>query len=169
MTTFYAQPYNTSAEGFYFQTVEQYADKAQGLTDLFGQPVEEFEIQFIDGGHLSCELFEAWRPGQAEVGRFIEVCDDWSEDAFLMAIIALRDLGYGAAQVLDDLEDLPITLCRIDSLKELSEQFVDEGLFDGIPERLASYLDYAAIARDLGFDGYTETIIAGERLVYCAQ
>ncbi|MFN3226825.1 MAG: antirestriction protein ArdA [Hyphomicrobiales bacterium] len=169
MTTFFAQPYNTAAEGFYFQTAEQYAEKSRGLTDPFGQPVEEFEIQFIDGGQLSCELFEAWRPGQCEVGRFIEVCDIWSEDAFLMAIIALRDLGYSTDQVLDDPEDLPITLYRIDSLKDLAEQFVEEGLFGDIPERLASYLDYEAIARDLGFDGYCETIIAGERLVYCAQ
>jgi antirestriction protein len=52
-------------------------------------------------------------------------------------------------------------------LRELAEQFVDEGLFGDIPERLQSYLDYDAIARDLGFD-YTETEIAGQRLIYRA-
>ncbi len=166
MTLFYAQPYNTSVEGFYFKSAEQYAEKSQDLTDPFGQPVEEFEIQFINGGQLACELFEAWRPGQSEVGTFIEACGDLSEEAFLTAIIALRDLGYRPADVLDDPDNLPITLYRVDCLKELAEQFVEEGLFGEIPERLDFYLDYGAVARDLSIDGYTETIVAGERLVY---
>jgi antirestriction protein len=51
------------------------------------------------------------------------------------------------------------------NLKELAEQFVDEGLFGDIPERLSFYLDYDAIARDLAHD-YTETTIAGQQLVY---
>jgi len=166
MTTFYAQPYNASAEGFFFKTAEQFAEKSQGLTDPFGQPVEEFEIQFIDGGQLACELFEAWKPGQAEVGAFLDACENLSGEAFLTAIIAVRDLGYRPADVLDDPDTLPITLYRVDSLKELAAEFVDEGLFGDIPERLQSYLDFERIARDLSFDGYTETIVAGERLVY---
>lgn len=53
-------------------------------------------------------------------------------------------------------------------MKELTEQFVDEGLFGDIPERLQYYLDYDAIARDLSMD-YAETEIAGQRLIYrCA-
>lgn len=166
MTTFYAQPYNTSVEGFYFQTLDQYREKSCGLTDSFGLPVEEFEIQFIQGGQFPCELFEAWKPGQGEIGMFIDVSEDWSEEAFLMAIIALRDVGYVAADVADSPEELPITLYRVDSLKDLVYEFIDEGLFGEIPERLAFYLDHDAIARDLDIDGYTETIVAGERLVY---
>lgn len=50
-------------------------------------------------------------------------------------------------------------------LKELAEQFVDEGLFGEIPKAIANYLDYDAIARDLGFD-YSEITIAGARLIY---
>jgi hypothetical protein len=169
MTLFYAQPYNNSVEGFYFKTHDQYREKSTGLTDSFGQPVEEFEIQFINGGQLACELFEAWRPGQSEVGTFIEACGDLSEEAFLTAIIALRDLGYRPADVLNDPYNLPITLYRTDSLKDLARDFVDEGLFGDIPDRLQCYLDYEAIARDLSIDGYTETIVAGERLVYRAE
>lgn len=50
-------------------------------------------------------------------------------------------------------------------MRELAEQFVDEGLFGDIPERLAGYIDYDAIARDLAMD-YAETTIAGEWLIY---
>jgi antirestriction protein len=42
------------------------------------------------------------------------------------------------------------------NLKQLAEHFVDEGLFGEIPVRIACYLDYEAIGRDLGFDGYDE-------------
>ena len=53
-------------------------------------------------------------------------------------------------------------------LRELAEHFVDEGLFGEIPEHLAAYIDYDAIARDLDMD-YAEAEIAGMRLIYrCA-
>ena len=42
---------------------------------------------------------------------------------------------------------------------------MDEGIFGEIPVSIQNYLDYDAIARDLGMD-YTETFIADQRLVY---
>ena len=63
---------------------------------------------------------------------------------------------------------MDITLYELSSMKELAEQFVEDGLFGDIPERLQVYLDYDAIARDLAMD-YTETEIAGTPLIYrCA-
>lgn len=50
-------------------------------------------------------------------------------------------------------------------MRELAEQFVDEGLFGDIPENIQSYLDYDAIARDLSMD-YSETSICDTNLVY---
>ena len=41
------------------------------------------------------------------------------------------------------------------SLKDLAYDFVEEGLFGSILNNIKNYLDYEAIARDLGFD-YTE-------------
>ena len=51
------------------------------------------------------------------------------------------------------------------ALKELAEQFVEEGLFGEIPERIQYYLDYDLIARDLSAD-YSTTEVAGSRIVY---
>ena len=51
------------------------------------------------------------------------------------------------------------------SLKELAYAFVDEGLLGDIPDNLQCYLDYDAIARDLGVD-YAEIVIAGQPLIY---
>jgi hypothetical protein len=49
MTTFYAQPYDITATGFYFKTAEEYQEKAGRLRNSADRPVEEFELQFIDG------------------------------------------------------------------------------------------------------------------------
>ena len=58
MATLHAQPYNLDAVGFYFESAEEFTTKAEGLTDCHGLPVEEFEIQFIDGDTGDAQLFE---------------------------------------------------------------------------------------------------------------
>jgi len=50
-------------------------------------------------------------------------------------------------------------------MRELAEQFVEEGLFGDIPENLQHYIDYEAIARDLAMD-YGEAVIDGSNVVY---
>jgi len=52
-------------------------------------------------------------------------------------------------------------------MRELAEQFVDDGLFGEVPEQFQFYIDYDAIARDLAVE-YSEVEIAGERLIYRA-
>jgi hypothetical protein len=59
MTTLYAQPYDITAIGFSFTTLEEYRKKAGNLTNDYGRPVEEFEIQFIDGNDIDAQLFKA--------------------------------------------------------------------------------------------------------------
>lgn len=54
---------------------------------------------------------------------------------------------------------------KMDSLKELAEHFVDEGIFGTIPQPLIDYIDYDAIAYDLSMD-YSETKIGEKRLIY---
>ncbi len=56
MTTLFAQPYDTSAQGFYFDSADAYDARTTLLRNASGQPVEEFEIQFIDGeGNLQAQ------------------------------------------------------------------------------------------------------------------
>lgn len=164
--SFYALPYNISVEGFYFQTFDHYRDKAAKLIDSFGQPVEELQIQFIDGGQIDCELFEAWGVDQTNLADFIQATDDWNMEQKMRCIAALHEGGYPHTEIVADPDALDLTLYHVCSLKELAEQFVDEGFFGDIPERLASYIDFEMIARDLHHDGYCEAIIAGERLIY---
>ena len=77
MSTFFAQPYNLDAVSFYFDTLEAYTEKSGSLLDAFGNPVEEFEIQFIDGD--DCELFSACGINQANLNRWFETIADLAE------------------------------------------------------------------------------------------
>jgi len=165
MTTLYAQPYDISATGFYFEIQEEYDQKAARNLNQMGFPVEEYELQFIDGEEIDGLLFDALRVNQATFARYLGACDEWSDDEKRKVIIAVGECGYRFDLRSDTPDDLDVDIYEVDSLTELAEQFVHEGLFGDISASIANYLDYDAIARDLGCD-YTETIIAGISLVY---
>ena len=80
--------------------------------------------------------------------------DDLDEDDrdVLNAIIEARgeDLQYA----LDHIGDA--TFYPGYTLDQVAEELVDEGYFGEIPERIAYYIDYEAIARDLSIDNYYE-------------
>lgn len=168
MTELFAQPYDISAQGFYFQTPEAYQEKSAKARNGFGFPVEEYEIQFIDGEAIDAQLFEAIRVNQCNFPQFLKACDDWDDHQKKKVIVALGECGYSFDLTSDDPDDFDVDIYELDSLRELAEQFVEEGLFGEIPERLRYYLDYDAIARDLGMD-YSETTIDGKRLIYRCQ
>jgi hypothetical protein len=105
---------------------------------------------------------------QSNFEAFFEKTEDLDEFDKIKLIIAIGECGYSFDLAEDDPEDLDIDIYEIDTLRELAEQFVDEGLFGEIPEHLQHYIDYDAIAYDLSMD-YTETTIAGIRLIYRAS
>jgi len=168
MTTLYAQPYDITASGFYFQTAEQYDERAAKARNDYGQIVEEFEIQFIDGEDIDTVLAKAWELNQANFAAYLEAVDEWDDDRKRRYIIAVGECGYAHDDVADDPDSVDLDIYQTESLRELAEQFVDEGFYGGIPEALHFYIDYDAIARDLGTD-FSETEIAGDRLVYACR
>jgi hypothetical protein len=165
MTQLFARPYDISATGFYFDTVEEYEQKAAKNRNHYGQPVEEYELQFIDGEDIDCQMFKALSVNQATFGKYLEACEDWSDDEKRKVIIAVGECGYSFDFDNNSPDDFEVDIYELDSLKELAEQFVDEGLYGEIPKAIANYLDYDAIARDLGFE-YSEVTIAGTNLIY---
>lgn len=167
MTTLYAQPYDISACGFYFDTIEEFTEKSNALTNSYGEPVEEFEIQFIDGESIDSALFRAVGVHQGDIASFFDAVDDLDDDQKTKIILAVGECGYSFDLSKDCAADLEIDIYAMDSLRDLAEQFVDDGLFGDIPEHLQHYIDYDAIARDLAID-YTETTVAGEYLIYRA-
>ena len=166
MTQLHAQPYDLAAAGFYFETLEEYQSKAAALRNDYGEPVEEFEIQFIDGERIDCDLARAMGLYQSNIGQFFDAVEAWDDDDKRRVILAVGECGY-AFEADTQPSDFDVDIYEVDTMRDLAEQFVDEGLFGDIPERLQFYIDYDAIARDLSID-YAEAEIAGIRLIYRA-
>lgn len=166
MTQLYAQPYDLSATGFYFETVQDFDAKANANRNDYGQRVEEYEIQFIDGEAIDCELATAVGLNQANFAQFFEAVEAWDEDDKRKVIIAVGECGYAFGKQTTP-DNFDVDIYQIGSLRDLAEQFVDEGLFGDIPKQLEFYIDYEAIARDLAVE-YSETTIVGQRLIYRA-
>ena len=164
----YAQPYDISACGFYFRSPQEFTDKSSSLLNRYGDPVEEFEIQFIDGDDLDCELFKALSVHQGTIGDYFNACECFSDDQKIRVILATGECGYSFDYSSDDPDGYDIDIYELDSLRDLAEQLIEDGLFGEIPENIRYYLDLDAIARDLGMD-YAETTIAGKNYIFrCA-
>lgn len=164
MTQLFAQPYDISANGFYFETAEEYKKNANALRNEYGDPVEEFEIQFIDGEFIDCDLAKAIGLNQVNFTRFFEILGEWEEWEKHIVILATRDCGY-TFDVDTKPDDFNLDTYDVDSLRELAELFVEEGLYGDIPESMQFYIDYDAIARDLAVE-YSEAVIANSRIIY---
>lgn len=165
MPQLHAQPYDITANGFYFESLEEYAAKESSNRNDYGDPVEEYEIQFIDGDHIDCDLAKAWGINQANIGSYFSACESWDDHEKIVFIVAVCEAGYSFYPDSVSPSDFDVEIYQVDSMKELAQQFVDEGLLGDIPEHLANYIDMDAIAYDLTHD-YTETEVAGERLIY---
>jgi len=167
-TVLYARPYDISAKGFYFESAEQYENHAAKAVNDFGQKVEEFEVQFIDGDDIDNDLASVWELNQANFAAYYEAVQDWDIERKRHYIIAVGECGYHHFDVVDDPESVEIDLYEVNSLRELAEQFVDDGLYGEIPDHLQFYIDYDAIARDLAID-FSAIEIAGERIAYACR
>ncbi len=168
MAKYYAQPYALSATGFYFDDAETYKAKINSIKNDYGESVEEFEIQFVDGETIDCELCKAMGLYQSNILSVMEKLEEWSDDEKTILIIAVGECGYDFDIETVSPYDFDVDLYEVGNLKELAYQFVDDGLFGDIPENISHYLDYDAIARDLGVD-YSETTINGKGYVYACR
>jgi len=165
MTQFFAQHYDLAATGFYFETAEQYREKITRIRNDYGQPVEEFAIQFIDGERIDAAFAHAWGLSQANILRFIEVIDEWEEWEKIFFILGVGECGMAFDLMSDEPGHLDIQIHYVRNMRELAEEFVAEGLFGPVPEAFRFYIDYDAIARDLAVD-YAATDIAGDSIIY---
>ena len=164
----YARPYDITADAFFFSTVEEFALKSATLRNEFGQPVEEFEISWIDGDGVDYALADAWGLNQVNFTTFIDAVEQWDDQQKILFIIAVGECGYSFDPSKDSPDDLDVDIYELDNLKELAEQFIEDGLYGPIPESLSGYIDTDAIARDLAIE-YSEVTIAGKRLVYACR
>jgi hypothetical protein len=108
MTELFAQPYDISAQDFYFQTPEAYQEKSAKSRNDFGFPVEEYEIQFIDGEAIDAQLFEALGVNQCNFPQFLEACDAWDDHQKKKVIVAVGQCGYSFDLKSGDPDDVDV-------------------------------------------------------------
>jgi hypothetical protein len=144
---YFAQPYSISATGFFFTDMGQYRDKAAHLVDDYGQPVEEFEIQYIDGDHA--DLFAAAGVTQATLSGWFDLLDalDGDEDRTVI-VLHLLELGYPLDELSTRWDDYSL---YHGTLADYAEEIVS-GCYT-LPANLAGYLDYERLGRDMVLEG----------------
>ena len=148
MTTLHATPYNIDATGFYFTDVIDYETKASMHVDRYGNLVEEFEIQLIDGD--DAELFEACVINQANLNIWFDEIEFLQvfEKASLYYLVGVA--GYNLDQALEKIND---TCIYQGELLEAATELFDECYLYNIPENIRDYIDYERFARDCELGG----------------
>lgn len=110
---FYAQPCDISAEGLYFRSIEDWDKALPDVKNQFGEPVEEFELQFIDGDMIDCELAKAWGVYQVNFGAFFDAAEDWDIEQKTRYILAFGECGYSHEQVADDPDGIDLDIYHV--------------------------------------------------------
>lgn len=147
----FAQPYNIDATGFYFSSYEEYNEKQAACFDSFGNAVEEFEIQHIDGAGDFARIV---KPDQCNLEEWFEQAeqfDELSSDEQTAFQWLVDDCNQDADEAFEKCNEV----CIFEGTREeYAQQFVDD-CYD--LERkmgdLARYFDYDAFGRDLELGG----------------
>lgn len=147
----YAQPYNIDAAGFYFSDYEEYTEKQTLCFDSFGNAVEEFEIQHIEGAGDFARIV---KPDQCNLEEWFEQAEQYEElsDTEQTAFSWLVDDCHMDA---DEAFEKCNEVCIFEGTREeYAQQFVDDCYdLERKMGELASYFDYDAFGRDLELGG----------------
>lgn len=146
-SVYFAQPYSLDAHGFYFLTIEEYREKAAANRDRYGNPVEEYELQYIDGEHY--RLFESLGVSQASLGRWFELLDelDDDDDRYLIAC-HLAENGERVEDLSSRWDDYSVYRgSAADYAREIVEDCYQ------LPENLVYYIDFERLGRDMVLEG----------------
>jgi antirestriction protein len=92
--------------------------------------------------------------------------DDLDDDDLKEIAAAIEAFGYGFAQAMELQQNGDFSFYPGQDLEDVAYDLVEECYFTkDTPDIFKQYFDYKAFARDLGFDGYTETqygVIVGD-------
>ncbi|WP_286800111.1 antirestriction protein ArdA [Oceanicaulis sp. UBA2681] len=156
---YHATPYDISATGFYFETLDECRERASRHRNEYGDPVEEYEIQFIDGDNY--ELFKAIGVNQANLPLWFDQFEDLDEDEAARAIYLAGYECIAPEEIIDRLDEV---MLFEGTLLEYAEDYVEStGLLDQLPESLRYYFDVEAFARDMRLGGEVTELELGNR------
>ena len=149
MNNYHATPYDQSALGFYFDNYEDYQTKAENHTNEYGDLVEEFRIQLIDGDNH--QLFSALGINQANLETWFNDFESLDGDELIRAIYMAEYLNIDTSEILNRLDEVGLFEGRADQYA--ADYIEDSGLLSELPENLRYYFDVEAFARDMLLSG----------------
>lgn len=144
---------NGADNGFWVELPCDLDEVLERLAESTGEEVDEMEV-FVNDFETTVNGLEISENSDLEalndLAEQLEALDEYDLEK-LEAI--LEAYGGSLENALDDIDDY--TYYSGMTLEEVAYEIVEE-CYD-LPEFAQRYFDYAAFARDLGFDGYTET------------
>ncbi|WP_206613462.1 antirestriction protein ArdA [Parahaliea mediterranea] len=146
----YAQPYDLDAAGFYFSTFEEYESKSADLLNCHGYPVEEFEVQFIDG--LEAPPID---PNQCELEEWVD-CYDQYQGLSPEEIVAVKWLVERGKSFRDALDQHGEVQVFHGSASDYATELVHD--CHDLPDFALQYFDYDSFANDLKYGGDVECL-----------
>jgi antirestriction protein len=151
----YANPYTPDAGGFYFESMEEFEKLAAANRTEFGQVVEEYEFEFIEGSEFERRVAVALHDGQFPMAEAFEIIDRFGEENHAAAILAaLGTDGIGVAWDLSYLEDnFNWVVLHDGGLRDYAIEVLTEQLRYLGGEHLENYLDFDAYERMLNTSG----------------
>ena len=149
MSNYHATPYDVSASGFYFDDYEEYLAKAKNHKNEYGDVIDEFEIQFIDGDNY--QLFNALGINQANLKTWFDDFEDLNGEDLIKAIYLAEYCAENISDILDNLDDVSLFEGTV---TEYAEEYINDcGLLSDLPEQLHYYFDVEAFGRDMVLGG----------------
>ena len=145
MAQLHAQPYDTSATGFYFDSLEDYNKKYAKNRNDWGGIVEEYMFQFIDGDDAEQALYSAMESGDfIDLKLYFELIDELDEDDLPKFVYLTEYQHLDAKEALERMEDVSL-------FHGTGEDYVYEFIEDiGVEGEWAqNYFDYEAFGREM--------------------
>ena len=156
----YANPYNSTVAGFYFATYDEYQSKSSVHVDSFGLPVEEYEIEYIEG-ELP-QLFNACNIDQCTLKLWFDEIEMMDKHDQIELFFRCDNLSQEPQEAIYELNsDGSITTGS--ALYYAYSYIDDSGILNTLPENIQKYFDFEAFASDLEYSGdITEFSYDGE-------
>ncbi|MBO6674101.1 MAG: hypothetical protein JJ908_05905 [Rhizobiales bacterium] len=145
-SVYFAQPYSLDAIGFYFTSPEEYRNCVDDNRNALGRPIEEYELQYIDGERQA--FFSALRINQANLGDWFDLLDALGndQDRYLVAC-HLAEYGYEMDQLADHWDDHYVYR---GSIADYAEDLIRD--CEDLPDRITA----SSIISDWGVTSHTK-------------
>jgi hypothetical protein len=144
MANFYANPYDTSARGFYFDSLDDMERKFNASR------AEEFEIDFMDGSPAESSLWQMIGPlGMPDMEIWFDQLEDLDEHEMASVGFLTGDLNVPLETALET-RDEPIM--RTGRAEDAVAEFIEEIGGPGNITNPEYYFDFQSFGRDLRMD-----------------